>query len=136
MGKRNTALRLAGITAIGTAGYHAVMGRRIIDTIEMSADDLAFVGATYQIGTMGWLAGGVLLMGASRMADQQARNWIVGVMTALYGLPAMGTLLLSGGKPNVGGVALALAVALAQYGRPRDLDPTPPLVTPERQLVG
>lgn len=114
---RNPALRLAGATAIAAAGYHAVVGDSTIRAIEMAEDDMAFVSSTFQLGTMGWVAGGVLLLGAAGIADQQARNWIVGVTAALYGLPALGTLTLTGGKPSLGGALLGAATALALYGR-------------------
>ncbi len=117
MNRHNTALRFAGITAIGTACYHAIEGDSIIRAIEMSDDDMSFVTGTFQLGTMGWIAGGVLLVAAATMDSAKARNWIVGVTVALYGLPAFGTLALTGGRPSVGGVALAIATALAVYGR-------------------
>lgn len=117
MNFQQQALRLAGATAIATAGYHAVVGDRTIRAIEMSEDDMAFVSSTYQLGTMGWLAGGILLIGAAGMAEQKARNWIVGVTAALYGLPALGTLTLTGGKPSIGGTLLGIATGLALYGR-------------------
>ncbi len=59
--------------------------------------------------------GGVLLVAAGSMASQQARNWIVGVMTVMYGLPAAGNLALSGGRPAFGW--MALVVVLAALGR-------------------
>lgn len=115
---RNPALRLAGVAALATAAYHGISGDQTIRAIEMTEDDMAFVSSTFQLGTMGWFAGGVLLMGAAGLADQKARNWIVGVTAALYGLPAIGTFTLTGGKPSIGGALLALATALALYGRP------------------
>ena len=119
---RNLALRLAGTTALATAAYHGISGDNILRGIEMAEDDLAFVTGTYQLGTMGWVAGGVLLIGASKMDSAQARNWIVGVLAVLYGIPAFGTLALTGGEISLGGVLLATVVALALYGRPIDPD--------------
>lgn len=117
MNFQEQALRLAGATAIATAGYHAVVGDRTIRAIEMSEDDLSYVTSTFQLGTMGWFAGGVLLIGAAGLTDQKARNWIVGVTAALYGLPALGTFTLTGGKPSIGGTLLAVATGLALFGR-------------------
>ncbi len=119
---RNLALRLAGTTALATAAYHGISGDNILRGIEMAEDDLAFVTGTYQLGTMGWVAGGVLLIGAARMDSAEARNWIVGVLAVLYGIPAVGTLALTGGEINLGGVLLAIVVGLALYGRPLDPD--------------
>ena len=114
---RNLALRLAGTTALATAAYHGISGDSILRGIAMTEDDLAFVTGTYQLGTMGWMAGGALLIGASRMDSAQARNWIVGVLVVLYGIPAFGTLALTGGEISLGGVLLASVVGLALYGR-------------------
>lgn len=111
------ALQFAGALAIATACYHAKTGDDILREIAMSDDDMAFVTGTYQLGTMGWIAGGALLIGAARLADQQARNLIVIVTAILFGLPAFGTLVLTGGEISGGGVALAVVVVLALFGR-------------------
>lgn len=50
----------------------------------------------------------------------KARSGVVWTAVALYGMPAFGTLVLTGGKPNAGGVCLGLSVALALYGRGPD----------------
>lgn len=135
MGKRNNSLRTAGAIALGTAGYHAVSGDSILRAIEMSDDDMDFVTGTYQLGTMGWAAGAVLLLAAATMTDAKARNWIVGVTAVLYGFPALGTLVLTGGRPSIGGVALAAAVGFALYGRPLD-DAGPPTGRIDRRRRG
>ena len=114
---RGRALQLAGAIALGTAGYHGISGDRILRAMELRADDMEFVTGTFQIGTMGWVAGGVLLLGAARMDSAQARNWIVGVTTVLFGIPAFGTLALTGGQVSLGGVLLAAVVALGLWGR-------------------
>lgn len=114
---RNRALQAAGAIAIATAGYHAKAGDSLLRKIAMNEDDMAFVTGTYQLGTMGWIAGGVLLIGAARLATQDARNLIVAVAAVLFGIPAFGTLALTGGEISGGGLALAVVVALAVYGR-------------------
>lgn len=119
--KPNTALRLAGATAVATAVYHGIEGDSILRAIPMSDGDMSFVTGTYQLGTVGWIAGGGLLIGAARLTDQSARNLIVGATAALFGLPALGTLALTGGRPTLGGAALAACVGLALLGRSSDL---------------
>lgn len=115
---RNGLLRLSGIAAMITAGVHSIEGDTLLRTLTVTPEEqLAFVRATHQLGAMGWLAGGVLLVAAGSMASQQARNWIVGVMTVMYGFPAVGNLVLSGGRPAFGWLALALVVVLAACGR-------------------
>lgn len=90
---------------------------------------------------MGWIAGGALLIGTARIAAQDARNLIVAVAVGLFGLPAFGTLVLTGGEISGGGVAVAAVVALALAGRKlpivHDEEPGPAdLLAPiERELV-
>lgn len=117
--KHNLALRLSGLLAMGTALYHGIEANALINAMDLSAADLSVVGAFTQIGTMGWMAGGVLLIAAASMQSQKARNWIVGVFAAVYGLPAFGTIVLTGGQPSLGGILLAIVVVLAVFGRVR-----------------
>lgn len=126
---RNTALRLAGLVAIGTAGYHGWAGDKILRELEISAADMEFVTGTYQLGTMGWIAGGVLLIGAAGVTDDRARNLIVGVTTVLFGIPAFGTLALTGGEISGGGLALTAVVALALWGRKQPSPTSLPIAT-------
>lgn len=137
--RKNRALQAAGLIAIATAGYHGWAGDAIVRDIAMSEDDMAFVTGTYQIGTMGWVAGGALLIGAARLRAQDARNLIVVVTAVLFGIPAFGTLALTGGEISIGGVALAVVVGLALYGRRQPASepveqPGPVVVPPE--LIG
>lgn len=121
---RQYALRAAGVLAILTALYHAISGDAILRELAITpGDQMGFVRATHQLGTMGWLAGGVLLIAAASLDSQQARNWIIGVFAVVYGFPAFGTLALSGGEISIGGVALALVVVMALVGR--RCDPSP-----------
>ena len=64
----NNFLRLAGLCAIGIALYHGFVGDAAITALEVSpAEQVGFLRSTYQLGTMGWIAGGILLI-ASRPA--------------------------------------------------------------------
>lgn len=114
---RNRALQVSGALALGTAAYHGISGDRVLRAMEISAEDMEFVTGTFQLGTMGWVAGGVLLLGAARMDSAQARNWIIGVTTVLFGIPAVGTLALTGGEISLGGALLGAVVALGLWGR-------------------
>lgn len=114
---KNVSLRTAGGLAMATAAYHGVVGDGMIREIAMAPKDMEFVAGTYQLGSMGWVAGGVLLIGAASLKEAAGRNLIVAVTAILFGFPALGTLVLTGGKISGGGLALALVVALALYGR-------------------
>lgn len=115
---KNLALRISGILAICTALFHAIDGDTILRALEINPpEQMSFVRATHQIGTMGWIAGGVLLLAAASFTSQRARNWIVGVLAVLYGFPAVGNFALNSGRPSVGWIALAAVVVLALIGR-------------------
>ncbi|MEM6646747.1 MAG: hypothetical protein AAF730_10875 [Bacteroidota bacterium] len=115
---KNTALRLAGGLALLTALYHGYEGDRILGTLVIDpAEQTDFVWSTYQIGTMGWLAGGVLLLAAAGFRSQQARSWVVFTYAVLFGFPAVGAVVLGGGNPGLGGGALLCVTLLALYGR-------------------
>ena len=115
---KQLALRLSGVLAIITALYHAISGDIILRALTIDpAEQLDFVRSTHQLGSMGWVAGGILLSVAANLDSQQARNWIVGVLVVMYGFPAVGTLFLSDGEINVGGIMLAMVVVLALVGR-------------------
>lgn len=125
--KRNRALQAAGCIAFATAAYHGWSGDNILRAIELSDDDMAFVTGTYQLGTMGWVAGGALLLGAAKVTDRYARRLITRVTGVLFAVPAFGTLVLTGGEISAGGVALAAVVALTVYGRKLVADEQPPI---------
>lgn len=114
--RRNRALQLAGALAIATACYHGIVGDNMLLAIPMSEADESFVRGTWQLGTMGWLMGGILLIGAARLVSQPARNLIVATMALQFIGPAFGSLAVAGGV-NIGGIGLASVVALALYGR-------------------
>lgn len=114
---KNILLRSAGILAIITAMFHAISGDSILRALELPEFELTFVRATYQLGSMGWLAGGVLLIAAASMTSQFAKNWIIAVLAFVYGLPAIGNFALNGGKPSFGWIALSVVVVLALLGR-------------------
>lgn len=115
---KNIFLMISGALAILTAIYHAITGDSILQTLQITpAEQAEFVRSTYQLGSMGWMAGGVLLIAAATFDSQKARNWIVGVFVVIYGFPAFGTLALTGGQLSIGGVALALVVIFALLGR-------------------
>ena len=114
----NYLLKAAGAVAIGIALYHGFVGDAAITALEVNpAEQIEFLRSTFQLGTMGWIAGGVLLMAAGGFASQQARNWIVGVFGFIYGFPAVGAFLMTGGRFDISWVGLGLAVVLAIAGR-------------------
>lgn len=119
---QNLALRSSGTLAIITALYHGIMGDALLRDLEIHPpEQTVFVRATYQIGSVSWVAGGILLIAAANMRFSSARNWIVGMFAFVYGFPAIGNFMLSRGKPSFGLIALSTVVLLALLGR---VDPT------------
>ncbi|MEM8529748.1 MAG: hypothetical protein AAGF95_02840 [Chloroflexota bacterium] len=119
---QNLALRSSGTLAIITALYHGILGDALLRELEIHpSEQTGFVRATYQIGTVSWVAGGLLLIAAANMRSGFARNWIVGVSAFVYGYPAIGNFMLSKGKPSFGWIALSTVILLALSGR---VDPT------------
>lgn len=117
---RNWALRLSGVFAIVIAGKHAFEGDGLLRNMGLQPEDLMLVTAFLQIGSVGWLVGGVLLIAAASWTSQTARNWVVGVYGIMFGVFAVGNFVLSAGKPSFGWIALALLVILALVGRRMD----------------
>ncbi|MEM7335319.1 MAG: hypothetical protein AAF490_24795 [Chloroflexota bacterium] len=114
----NFALQAAGILAILIALYHGVVGDRLVQAIQMApAGQKPLMRGSFHIGTMGWLAGGVLLFVASFLEGGLARQAIVIVYAFVYGVPAIGNAVINRGKPNVGWIGLGIVVVLALIGR-------------------
>jgi len=114
---RNWILRLSGLCAIGIAANHSFKGDRLIKEMGLPEKELMLANAFLQIGSVGWLVGGILLIAAARWTCQIARNWIVAVYGIMFGVFAVGNFVLNGGKPSFGWVMLTLIVILALVGR-------------------
>lgn len=75
MMKQNLALRASGTLAIITALYHGILGDALLRELEIHPPEhTAFVRATYQSGSVSWVAGGLLLIAAANMRSSFARN--------------------------------------------------------------
>ena len=115
---QNLTLQVAGILAIGIALYHGIYGDKIMRALTITPSDQApLMRGSFHIGTMGWLAGGILLFVASLLEPGIGRNAIVFVYAFVYGFPGVANAIMSGGRPNVGWIGLLLIVVLALMGR-------------------
>ncbi|MEM7029592.1 MAG: hypothetical protein AAF629_08505 [Chloroflexota bacterium] len=115
---KNTILRVAGAFAVLLAIFHGLQGDAMLTALKIDPpEQMAFIRATYQIGSLGWLAGGILFFVAASMKNQIARNWIVGVFAVVYGIPAASIFLVDIGVDVVGGIMLGVIVVLALIGR-------------------
>jgi len=117
---RNWILRLSGLCAIFVAGNHSFVGDALLRKMTLPEEELMLVRAFHQIGAIGWVVGGILLIAAASWKSQTARNWIVAVYGIMFGFFAVGNFGMSGGQPSFGWISLALVVILAVFGRRAD----------------
>src|SRR5271154_2841727 len=80
-------LSAAGIAAIVVAVIHGVLGEtRVFARATIEPPRLrTLIRICWQIGTVGWICGGVLLIVAPAFASVSARHWIVITMSLMYG---------------------------------------------------
>lgn len=115
---QNLALQAAGILAIGIALYHGIYGDKIMRALTITPSDQApLMRGSFHIGTMGWLAGGILLLVASTLEPGIGRSAIVLVYAFVYGFPGVANAIINGGRPNIGWIGLLLIMILALLGR-------------------
>src|SRR5208337_4918279 len=107
----------AGLAAIAVALIHGVLGETKVfarATIE-PARLRNLVRMCWQIGTVGWICGGVLLIAAPLMGSVPARHWIIAVTVAMYGFGLIGNAWIFRGR-HFGWMALGAVVGLAVAG--------------------
>jgi hypothetical protein len=114
---RDLLLQCSGLAAIAVAIIHGVLGETKVfarATIEpRRLRDL--IRLCWQVGTVGWICGGVLLIAASSMASAPARHWIVVTMVVMYGFGVIGNAWIFRGR-HFGWMALSAVIALALAG--------------------
>ena len=114
---RDLLLQCSGLAAIVVAIIHGVLGETKVfarATIE-PARLRNLIRLCWQVGTVGWACGGVLLIAASSMASAPARHWIVVTMVVMYGFGVVGNAWIFRGR-HFGWMALSAVIALAVAG--------------------
>jgi hypothetical protein len=110
-------LQAAGIVAIAVALIHGILGETMVfarATIEPPRLR-ALIRVCWQIGTVGWICGGVLLIVTPSVASASARHWIVGTMCLMYGFGMVGNFWALRGR-HFGWAALGAVIMMAIIG--------------------
>jgi hypothetical protein len=113
---RDLLLQCSGLAAIAVAVIHGVLGEtRVFARATIEPPRRNLIRLCWQIGTVGWICGGALLIAASSMTSAPARHWIVITMVVMYGFGIIGNAWIFRGR-HFGWIALSAVVALAMAG--------------------
>ena len=107
----------AGIGAIAVALIHGVLGEtKIFARATIQPPRLRnLIRICYQIGTVGWICGGVLLLATPSVAPVSARHWIVITTCAMYAFGMIGNFWFFRGR-HFGWAALGAVITMAAIG--------------------
>jgi hypothetical protein len=114
---RDLLLQISGLAAIAVAIVHGVLGETKVfarATIE-PARLRTMIRLVWQLSTVAWIGGGVLLIAAPLMASDPARHWIVVTLACVFASGALGNAWATRGR-HFGWMALSAVVALAVAG--------------------
>ena len=114
---RDMFLWAAGIAAIVVAVLHGVLGEtRVFSRATIEPPRLrTLIRICWQIGTVGWICGGILLLAAPSIASVPARHWIVVTVVAMYAFGVIGNAWIFRGR-HFGWMALSAVIVLAVAG--------------------
>jgi hypothetical protein len=114
---RDILLQVSGVVAIVAALIHGVLSETKVFprvTIEPARLRTLF-RFVWQVPTVAWIAGGVLLIAAPSMASDVARHWIVVTSACLLAFSAIGNAIGTRGR-HFGWMVLGAAAAMAVAG--------------------
>ena len=114
---RDLSLQCAGLAAIALALVHGVLGETKVfarATIE-PARLRPIIHLVWHFSTVGWIAGGILLVMTPLVAPDAARRWIVATVGAQYLYVAIANAWASRGR-HFGWMAMSAVIALAVAG--------------------
>jgi hypothetical protein len=114
---RDILLQISGVVAIAAALIHGVLTEvKIFPRVSIEPQSLRTLSRfVWQIPTVAWIAGGVLLIAAPSMASDAARHWIVVTLACLFAFSALGNAVGTRGK-HFGWMVLGAVTALAVAG--------------------
>ena len=107
----------AGIGAVSVALIHGVLGEtKVFARATIEPPRLrALIRMCWQIGTVGWICGGVLLLAAPSIASSSARHWIIITVCAMYSFGMIGNLWIFRGR-HFGWALLGGVITMAIVG--------------------
>jgi hypothetical protein len=114
---RDLLLQCSGLTAIAAALIHGVLSEtKVFPRVTIEPRGLrTLFRFVWQIPTVAWIAGGVLLIAAPGMASPVARHWIVATLACLFAFSAIGNAVGTRGR-HFGWMLLSAVVAMAVAG--------------------
>jgi uncharacterized membrane protein SirB2 len=114
---RDILLQVSGVVAIAAALIHGVLSEtRIFPRVTIEPQRLrTLFRFVWQVSTVAWIAGGVLLIAAPSMASDTARHWIVVMLACLFAFSALGNAIGTRGR-HFGWMVLGAAAAMAVAG--------------------
>jgi hypothetical protein len=114
---RDLLLQCSGLIAIAAALIHGVLSEtRVFPRVTIEPQRLrTLFRFVWQVPTVAWIAGGVLLIAAPGMASPVARHWIVVTLAFLFAFSAIGNAIGTRGR-HFGWMVLSGVVLLAVAG--------------------
>jgi hypothetical protein len=114
---RDILLQCSGLAAIAAALIHGVLGEtKVFPRLTIEPERLrTLLRLVWQVSTVAWIGGGVLLIAAPSMASDQARHWIVATLACVFAFAAFANAWATRGR-HFGWMALGAVVVMAVAG--------------------
>jgi hypothetical protein len=114
---RDILLQVSGAVAIVAALIHGVLSEmKIFPRVTIEPKRLrTLFRFVWQVPTVAWIAGGVLLIATPSMDSEPARHWIVITSACLLAFSAIGNAVGTRGR-HFGWIVLGAAAAMAVAG--------------------
>ena len=114
---RDILLQASGVAAILVALIHGVLSEtKVFPRVTIEPQRLrTLFRFVWQIPTVAWIAGGVLLIAAPSMASEPARHWIVVTLACVFAFSAIGNSIGTRGR-HFGWMLLGAVAAMAVAG--------------------
>ena len=114
---RDILLQCAGVVAIFAAAIHGVLTEvKIFPRVTIEPQSLrTLFRLVWQIPTVAWIAGGILLIATPSVASDAARHWIVLTLACVFAFSAIGNAVGTRGR-HFGWMVLGAVTAMAVAG--------------------